>query len=87
MTTAAQLTRAQVLALPPVITLATLAQALGVSEPVIRAARKSGELDRLGIKVTRLGVQWRVVTSTVWTYLGLSGDAPEPGVESDCAPG
>jgi hypothetical protein len=75
--TSRQLSRTEVLALPPVISLTTLARALGVSEPVVRAACSSGELDRLGIRVNRVGAQWRVVTSTVWRYLGLPGDEPE----------
>ena len=73
--TARQLTRAQILGLPPVITLATLAEALGVSEPTVRACHRSGELARLGIRVNRLGAQHRVVTATVWAFLGLADGA------------
>jgi hypothetical protein len=89
MTSARQLSRAEILALPPVITLATLAQALGVSEPVIRAARRSGELETLGLRITRIGAQWRVVTSSLWAHLGLTAAVPEPGVTclADVDPG
>jgi hypothetical protein len=31
-------------------------------------------LERLGIKVNRIGVQHRVVTASLHTYLGLNGD-------------
>jgi hypothetical protein len=72
---AAQLTRAEILALPPAIPLATLAQALGVSEPVIRAAYRAGELELLGIRVNKLGAQYRVVTASLHAYLGLDGGA------------
>ena len=73
--TARQLTREQILDLPPVITLTTLAKCLGVSEPTVRACHRSGELERLGIKVNKLGQQWRVITATVWKYLGLPESA------------
>jgi len=72
MTAAGQLSRDEILKLPPVISLAQLAGCLSVSEPVVREARRSGELERLGIRVNRLGAQWRVITSTVWDYLGIS---------------
>ena len=75
MSTARQMTRKEIEALPPVITLATLAQALGVSEPTIRQTCRSGELGRLGIKVNRIGAQHRVVTASLHAYLGLNGSA------------
>jgi hypothetical protein len=71
MTATRQLTRTEILALPPVITLATLAMCLGVSEPTVRALNRSGELAALNIRVNRLGAQYRIVTATVWAYLGL----------------
>lgn len=40
MTTSARMTREQILALPPTITLAELARALDVSEPTVRAAHR-----------------------------------------------
>jgi hypothetical protein len=67
----AQLSRAEILALPPVITLAMLADCLGVSEPTIRQCQRSGELERLGIRVSKLGAQHRVITATLHAYLGL----------------
>ena len=72
MTAARQLTRDQILALPPTVNLVTLAECLGLSEPTIRACHRSGELDRLGIKINKLGAQHRVITSSVWDYLGIS---------------
>jgi hypothetical protein len=66
-----QMTRAEILALPPIITLSQLARVLSISEPTVRALHRSGELAALGIRVNRLGVQYRVVTATVLAYLGL----------------
>ena len=82
MTAARQLSRDEILALPPTISLVTLWECFGVSEPTIRAAQRKGELERLGIKINKLGQQWRVVTSTVLEYLGLAdgaSTAPSPG--------
>ncbi len=79
MTAARQLTREQILAQPPVISLATLAECLGVSEPVVRRLNASGELAALGIRVNRLGAQWRVVTSTVVAYRDRASTVPTPG--------
>ncbi len=75
---ARQLRDKEILTLPPTINLATLAQCLGVSEPTIRASHRNGELAALGIRVNRLGAQYRVVTATVRAYLGIDGDRPVP---------
>ena len=77
MTTSSRLSREQILALPPVITLAQLAQVLDVSEPTVRAAHRRDELEAMGIRVVKLGQQYRVVTSSVWAFLGLTGPAPQ----------
>ncbi len=85
MTTAARLTREQILALEPTITLATLARALDVSEPTVRAALRRDELAQMGIKAVKLGNQYRVITSTLWAFLGLAGGAspaPAPGEDT-----
>jgi hypothetical protein len=74
-TAARQLTREQILDLPPACTLADLAGCLGVSEPVVRTMNRTGQLEGLGIRVNRIGAQWRVVTSTVCDYLGLEPPA------------
>jgi hypothetical protein len=86
MTAAGQLTRAEILGLPPVITLAVLAQALGVSEPVVRVSLRSGEIDRLGIRATKIGAQHRVITSSLWAYLGISADGTVPEPEMATGP-
>lgn len=71
---AKQLSREEIFALPPIISIRTLGQALGVSEPTIRAAHRSGELSRMGIKINRVGeARLCVVTSSLWSYLGLDG--------------
>ena len=64
------LTRAEILALPSAIDLPTTGRAFRVSEPTIRAQHRSGELERLGIKVVKLGAQYRVITATLWNFLG-----------------
>ncbi len=64
-----------------VITLAELGRILGLSEPTVRRARERGELEALGIKVSKLGAQYLVVTSSVLAYLGLAdrtSTAPSP---------
>jgi hypothetical protein len=83
--TARQLTHAEILDLPPTCTLADLARALGVSEPTIRACRRSGELERLGIRVNRLGAQHRVVTASLHAYLGLNSSASSVSADGDGA--
>jgi hypothetical protein len=76
MTTKKQLNREQILALPPACSLTQLAHALGVSEPVIREQITSGKLEAdTGIRVRPVGQQYKVVTETLWTFLGL----PIPG--------
>jgi hypothetical protein len=79
----APLSRAEILALPPTHGLPVLGRILGVSEPVIRERARRGELAELGIKVVKLGAQYRVVTASVWAFLGLdpaadgaNGEAP-----------
>ena len=69
------LSRAELLALPAVINLPTLGQALGVSEPVIRERARRGELERLGIRVLRLGAQYKVPTEDILRVLGITRDS------------
>jgi hypothetical protein len=66
------LTREELLALPPVINLVTLGQALGISEPVIRERARSGDLERMGITVLRLGAQYRIPSADVLRVLGVN---------------
>ncbi len=80
----APLSRAEILALPPTTGLPTLGKILGVSEPVIRERARRGELEPLGIKVVRLGAQYRVITSSVWAFLGI--DAAADGASSEAQP-
>jgi hypothetical protein len=70
------LTKAELLALPPVINLVTLGRALGLSEPTIRERHRKGELDGLGIRVLQFGQQYRVPTADVLNLLGVDGAAP-----------
>ena len=78
MTSATQLTRTEVLALPPIITIAQLAACLGVSQPTIRRSLHNGELAALGIRINKIGAQHRVVTASVLEHLGLIGRLAEP---------
>jgi hypothetical protein len=73
------LTRQELLALPPVINLVTLGQALGVSEPVIRERHRGGELQEMGIRVLKLGAQYRIPTADVWRFLGIDPDKTTGG--------
>lgn len=73
------LTRAELLALPPVINLVTLGRALGVSEPVIRERNRLGEIERMGIRVLRLGAQYRIPTEDVLAVLGIARDMETAG--------
>jgi excisionase family DNA binding protein len=70
--TVVPLSRNELLALPPVITLPVLGRALGVSEPTIRERVRRGELEPLGIRAVKLGQQWRIVTEDVLHALGVT---------------
>lgn len=80
------LSLSETLALPPTIGLPDLGRALGVSEPVIRAQHRSGELERLGIRVVPLGAQYRVITATLWSFLGIHPDGQASGADSEEPP-
>ena len=51
-----------------------------MSEPTVRAAHRRDELEAMGIRVVKLGQQYRVVTSSFWAFLGLdrANTAPAP---------
>jgi hypothetical protein len=66
------MSRAELLALPPVVNLVTTGRALGVSEPVIRERARRGELEALGVRCLRLGAQWRVPTADILRLLGIT---------------
>jgi hypothetical protein len=72
--TALQLTREELLALPPVIDLPTLGRALDVSESVIRERARRGEVEAMGIRVLRLGRQYRIPLADVLAVLGIDPD-------------
>lgn len=78
------LTRAELLALPATTNLRTLGQAFGLSEPVARERHRRGEWDQLGIRVLRLGQQWRVITADLWKALGVESGAraDEPALQA-----
>lgn len=65
------LTRAQLLALPPATDIRTLALAFGISEPVARERNRLGEFQAMGIRINRLGAQYRVITADVLRVLGI----------------
>jgi len=72
-------TRVEVLALPPVINLATLGRIFGVCEPVMRERNRAGEIEAMGIRVLRLGAQYRIPTADVWRLLGIDPDMAAGG--------
>jgi hypothetical protein len=72
------LTREQLLALPATTNLPTLGRAFGVSEPVARERHRLGEWERLGIRILRLGQQWRVITADMLNVLGVEPDPVPP---------
>ena len=76
--TAKRLSRAELLALPPATDIRTLGQAFGVSEPVARERNRLGQWQELGIRVLRLGSQYRVVTADIWRVLGLEPQDQDP---------
>jgi len=75
------MTRDELLALPTIIDLPTLARALDVSEPTIRERYRRGELDRLGIRVIPMGTRRKVVTADVLRVLGIEEDHADGQVE------
>ena len=78
----APMSRAEILLLPPTHDLPTLGRALGLSEPSVRERARSGELDAIGIKVVRLGAQYRVVTA----FLGIALDSETDGASNEANP-
>jgi hypothetical protein len=72
------LSKAELLELPPVINLATLGRALGLSEPVVRERARRNEFAALGIRVLQLGAQYRVPTADVLRFLGIESPEPTP---------
>lgn len=71
------LSRTELLALPPVTTLPMLGRAFGISEPVARERQRRGEWAAMGIRILRLGLQYRVVTADILRALGVDpADAP-----------
>ena len=78
----APMSRETILALPPSIDLRTLGRVLNRSEPTIRTAARSGELEQLGIKIVKIGAKYLVITASVWAFLGLDGGADGASTES-----
>jgi hypothetical protein len=73
------LTREQLLSLPVTTDLVTTGKALGVSEPTVRQMYRSGQLERTGVRVFRVGQKIRVVTSSLQAALLVPGHASAPG--------
>lgn len=68
------LSRKELLALPPATDIRTLGRAFGISEPVTRERQRRGEFAAMGIRVNRLGAQYRVVTADILNALGIGPD-------------
>lgn len=60
----------------PVTDLVTTGRAFGVSEPVIREQARNGELEKTGVRVLRLGAQYRIPVADILRVLGL--DTADP---------
>jgi hypothetical protein len=76
------LSRDELLALArrhPVFNLAQTGQAFRVTEPVIREMHRRGELEQMGIRVLRLGAQYRIPASDILRVLGLDSDSTGEG--------
>ena len=73
------LSREELLALPPVINLPTLGRAFGVSEPTVREQRRQGKFEAMGIRILRLGPQYRVITADVHRVLGVGPSVTAAG--------
>lgn len=84
------LTVRELLDLGPTTNLRMLGRAFDISEPVARERHRLGEWQQLGIRVVRLGAQWRVVTADIWRVLGISPDSngagPSPSPIADAKP-
>lgn len=83
------LSRAELLALPPATTLGMLGRAFGISEPVARERQRRGEWEAMGIRVRRLGLQYRVITADILRVLCIepsTSAAPKPPTPSRPSP-
>jgi hypothetical protein len=74
-----QLTRAELLALPPATNLPTLGRAFGISEPVARERQRRGDFAAIGIRILQLGAQYRVVTADILRVLGIDPETQAAG--------
>jgi hypothetical protein len=55
----------------PVTDLVTCGRAFGVSEPVIREMARNGALEKMGVRVLRLGAQYRIPVADILAVLGM----------------
>lgn len=65
------LSHSELLSLPAAIDLRTLGRAFGISESVVRELRRQGKFEEMGIRIKKLGLQYRVVTADVQRALGI----------------
>jgi hypothetical protein len=75
-------TRAELIELArtsPVTNVVTVGRVLAVSEPVIREMARNGELEKLGIRVLRLGYQYRVPVADILRVLDVDPDTETAG--------
>ena len=79
-------TRAELLELArtsPVTDLVMVGRVLAISEPVIREMARRGQLQEMGIRVLRLGYQYRVPVADVLKLLAVD---PETGTAGPAPP-
>lgn len=75
------LTRAELIKLAeasPAAGTAMVARAFGVTEPVIRQMVHNGELEKMGVRVLRLGRLLRFSVADILAVLGIEMDTPGP---------
>jgi hypothetical protein len=63
----------------PVTNVVMVGRVLAISEPVIREMARNGELQAMGIRVLRLGAQYRVPVADILAVLGISPDTGSAG--------
>jgi hypothetical protein len=68
------LTRAELLALPPVTDLLTLGRALGLGESATYDRARRNEFAPLGIRVMKIGSVYRVPSADILRALGIQPD-------------
>lgn len=73
----AQMTRAELLDLPPAVDLETANRALGLGRTY---GYRLAKLGKYPVRVVRLGNAYRAITSSIWEFLGVEAEPDRDGV-------